>query len=447
MLATKNRVWRMVLLLLGTTLLLTACSRDGAGALRAGKKLLDAGQAEPAIAALQQAVQLLPTNAAAWNYLGVAYHQAGQWTNAADAYIRALRFNRDLLEVRFNLGCLWLEQNRWADAKTELTAYTLRRGNDAAGWTQLGLAQYQTREWTGAEKSFREAIQLEATNAAAWNGLGLALAQRNRWREAAEAFNTALQLSPDDRAALLNLATVEQQQGNTTTAVRHYREYLARQPRAADWEAVNAVVEALVPPPVTNPVPRAATSEVAAPSHSTRTTNKVSVAREPAAAEGKPAAGDRKAAQAALAQGQQAQQARKLAEATQYYRRAVALDPGYFEAQYCLGLATYETRNFKAATAAWEAALKLQPDSVAARYNYALTLKADGQNQPAAAELEKLLALHPDEARAHLILGILYAEKIPDLPRARKHYQRVLQLDPQNSQASAIRAWLAAHPG
>lgn len=569
MLATKNRVQRMVLLLLGTMILITACSRNGPGALQAGKKYLEAGKIEQAITELQFAVQLLPTNAAAWNYLGVAYHQAGLVTNAADAYTRSLRFDRDLLDVRFNLGCLWLEQERWEEAKTEFTAYTLRRSDDVEGWSKLGLAQLRSREFTAAEKSFREATQLEATNAEAWNGLGLVLAQRNRLREAAEAFDTALKLVPQHRAALLNLATVEQRLNDLPEAVKHYREYLALQPRVSDWEAVNAIVQTLEPPPApptrsvvtnppapiavvpTNPVPRSSTSNLAAaprsnaipatnanvearpvtpkptppvaarpvtnslatteavklpvetvvksapnetpppvvkkepastpPSATTskgffsrlnpfrRNTNSTSVTTNrtatvaratnavpttnltmtasAATAGGKSASDDRRAAQFALVQGQQAQRAQKLPEAIRYYRRAISLDPNFFEAHYCLGLVAYETRSYKTAAMAWESALKLRPDSSDARYNYALTLKADGEYKKAVDELEKLLALHPDEARGHLILGILYAEKIPDIPRARKHYNRVLQLDPRNPQASAIRYWLVANPG
>jgi Flp pilus assembly protein TadD len=58
---------------------------------------------------------------------GVAYHRSGQWTNAAAAYSQALRFNRDLLDVRFNLGCLWLDKNNPEAAKADLFAYTSRR--------------------------------------------------------------------------------------------------------------------------------------------------------------------------------------------------------------------------------------------------------------------------------------------------------------------------------
>src|SRR6478736_1183213 len=261
MLATKNRVTRLVLSLLGLALVVVACSPTGPGALRAGKKSLESGQPKAAIASLQTAVRLMPTNATAWNYLGVAYHQAGQWTNAAAAYGQAMRFNRDLLEVRFNLGCLLLEQNNPEAATVELFAYTARRPNDAGGWSKLGLAQRRGANLTEAEKSFREALRCDAESVEALNGLGMVFAQRNLLPEAAESFAAALKLETNHPAALLNLATVQQRLNNPDEALRLYREYLGLQPRPQDWEAVNAIVRAHEPAPAlptrplaTNPV-------------------------------------------------------------------------------------------------------------------------------------------------------------------------------------------------
>jgi tetratricopeptide (TPR) repeat protein len=128
------------------------------------------------------------------------------------------------------------------------------------------------------------------------------------------------------------------------------------------------------------------------------------------------------------------------------YRRAVALDANYFEAHYLLGLAGFQTRNFKLALSSWEAALALRPDSADARYNYALALKAENRFRACAEELEKMLAAHPEEARGHLTLGNLYADQLRDIPRARQHYQRVLQLDPRHPQAQNIRFWLVSNP-
>jgi len=366
----------------------------------------------------------------------------------------------------------------------------------------------------------------------------------------------------------LNLATMLQQQNDRAGALQRYREYLALQPRDADWEAVSAIARALEPAAVAparsasaNPVvvvasptnqvrPLAvATSRLAAPAKPEVQTNVtrspvtatpvprvisnaappapevVKLAPEPVikttpddkpatssnpsvaaavpspvtasgvvvetgapprkgflsklnpfrreakptgelaapkpiepagtasagryvyVAPAAPKAGDRKAAERELAEGQEAQRARRLAEALQHYRRAAAVDGSYFEAHYSQGLVAFEMRNFKSAAAAWETAIALRLDSADARYNFALTLKAADHPQDAADELEKLLALHPDEARGHLTLGNLYAERLGDKTRARVHYNRVLQLDPRNPQAQAIRYWLVANPG
>lgn len=568
MLATKNRAGALAVSLLAIAVLLSACAPPGPRALLEGKDLLDAGKTAEAITALRTATTLMQTNATAWNYLGVAYHRAEEWTNAAFAYSQALRFNRDLLEVRFNLGCLALDQGNLEAAKTNLFTYTSRRPNDGLGWVKLGGAQLQSRDLVAAEKSFREALRVEARDVAALNGLGMVFVQKNRIREALEAFTAVVKLQPDYRPALLNLAVVLQQQNDRPGALQRYREYLALQPREDDWEAVNAVARALEPAantsvrPATTPAgvnlpptnnsrlqvapPSARPAAVAKPEAQTNAV-KVSVAASPvtrvasnvappvpevvklapepilktvpddkslasvsnAAAiagptgrtasstpnerkgllsrlnpfrreaksttessaaktnspairndseptsggryayvsPGTPKAGDRKAAEREMAQGQEAQRNRRTAEAIQHFRRAAATDASYFEAHYALGLVLFETRSFKASAAAWETAIAIRPDSADARYNFALTLKAAGYPSEAADELEKLLSLHPDEARGHLTLGNLCAEKLADKTRARLHYGKVLQLDPRNPQAQAIRYWLVANPG
>jgi Flp pilus assembly protein TadD len=90
--------------------------------------------------------------------------------------------------------------------------------------------------------------------------------------------------------------------------------------------------------------------------------------------------------------------------------------------------------------------LALQPDSINARYNFALALKQGNYAHDAARELERILEAKPDEVRAHLTLGNLYAQQLDEPYKARLHYLKVIQLDPRNPQAPAIRYWLAANP-
>jgi tetratricopeptide (TPR) repeat protein len=269
MLATKIRAIHGCLVPVALILVLSGCTPAGPKAVLDGKRLLDQGRSDEAIARLQAATALMPTktNAIAWNYLGLAYHQAGQSTNAAAAYQRALSLDRNLIEARFNLGCLRLDEGNEDAAKAEFTAYTLRRPNAPEGWVKLGFAQLGSREITAAERSFSRAAQVDTNNADAFNGIGLAQLQRNHPKEAAQYFTAALRRDPDHRAALLNLARVSQAYLNDKpAALENYRHYLELKPRAADWDAITAIADSIEQPiaaaqkPVQpNPPPPAAT--------------------------------------------------------------------------------------------------------------------------------------------------------------------------------------------
>jgi tetratricopeptide (TPR) repeat protein len=96
--------------------------------------------------------------------------------------------------------------------------------------------------------------------------------------------------------------------------------------------------------------------------------------------------------------------------------------------------------------AAYESALAVRPDSLDARYNFALVLKRADYFIDAGNELEKLLTRFPDEPRANLALGNLYANQLQQTTKARQYYLKVLQTDPHNTEASAIRYWLTSNP-
>jgi len=135
--------------LVACVMLLSGCTPPGPRALLEGKRLLDRGKYSQAVDKLKSATALMPANAQAWNYLGLSWHYAGRVEQAEQAYKRALALNRDLTEAHYNLACLWLAQNKpekTEAAKTELLAYTLRRGNSAEGLLKLGLAQLRSRE-------------------------------------------------------------------------------------------------------------------------------------------------------------------------------------------------------------------------------------------------------------------------------------------------------------
>lgn len=235
-------------------LLLTACAPSGPRALLQGERLINEGKYAQAIEALTIATTALPANAQAWNHLGLAYHQAGQPEAAQKAYEQARRIDPNLTPVRFNLGCLFLEQNNPQSAIAELTAYTLLQKEAVDGWLKLGTAQLRARQWDNAERTFQTTLQLRPNSAEAWNGLGIVQLQRRRPREALNNFNLALQKQAGFAPAVLNQAILQHYYlNNRALALEKYEDYLQLEPSSAEavrvQESVRQLRTELAPPP------------------------------------------------------------------------------------------------------------------------------------------------------------------------------------------------------
>jgi tetratricopeptide (TPR) repeat protein len=272
MLTIKNRVRDNALVLLTILGLLAGCMPPGPRALLQGQRLIEQGDYARAADRLRTATSLLATNAQAWNYLGIACQHLGERDEAVRAYQRALSLNHDLSETHYNLGCLWLEQNKLDAARTEFTTFTLRRGNSAEGFLKLAAVQARARDLAAAEKSFNDVLRLSPLNPEALNGLGLLRLQERRPQDAEQYFATALKQQPDYRPALLNSAVLAHEYlRDLPTALARYRQYLALKPSPPNADAVAATVRQLeqelappqrpaavakaAPPVVTNPAP------------------------------------------------------------------------------------------------------------------------------------------------------------------------------------------------
>ncbi|HKI72531.1 MAG TPA: tetratricopeptide repeat protein [Verrucomicrobiae bacterium] len=159
-----------------------------------------------------------------------------------------------------------------------------------------------------------------------------------------------------------------------------------------------------------------------------------------------PKPGNRAEAERLLTQGVQAQERNRLGEAIEAYRQAAKTDPTFFDAHYNRGVAAYEAGDLPQCLLAYECALAINPVSLKARFNFAVALQKANYPRDAADELEKLLANNPSEARAHFALANLYAQQLDQPAKARDHYLRLLELEPQHPQATAVRYWLEANP-
>jgi tetratricopeptide (TPR) repeat protein len=280
-----NWSWRLIACL--AALLLAGCTPPGPRALLEGRRLLKEGKHRAAVEELRTATVLLRTNALAWNDLGLACQRAGLAEEAERAYQRAVRLDGNLAEARYNLGCLWLAQNKPGPARLELTTCALLRPNWVESVLALGAAEWRLRDLPAAEKSFGDALRLSPDQPEALNGLGLIRAQRGHPADAAALFNRALKQRPGYAAALLNLAIVSHQTvRDRPLALQKYREYLQLKPAPANAGAVAAIARQLEqelnpPPRPPSPPSLAEAGTPAAPPRAVFTNPGPNVARGP----------------------------------------------------------------------------------------------------------------------------------------------------------------------
>jgi Flp pilus assembly protein TadD len=228
--------------------ILTGCSPSGPEMLLDGKDQLDRGQPARAVRKLREASQLMPTNALAWGYLGLAYQQVGATTNAVAAYARALSLSPNTAEIRYNLGCVWMSQGEWEQAREQFAATTLLQKNFAPAWQRLGESQLRLGNPDEAVVCLGESLKLNPDNPDTWNWLGVAQQRKGRAEEARRCFESALNLRANHGPALLNLAVLHQ------TALKQpdrafdlYQQYLAFFPNAVQAAQVRRLARDLDP--------------------------------------------------------------------------------------------------------------------------------------------------------------------------------------------------------
>jgi tetratricopeptide (TPR) repeat protein len=262
MLTIKKQACGIAALAVGAAacFLLTGCGPPGSRALHRGDELIKQGQYEEAIAALRDAVELLahnppPVQAQAWNFLGLAYHGAGQVVEARKSYAQALKLDRNLAAADFNLGCLELEQKHYPQAIDLFTTYITLRPRDVVGYVKLGSARLRfglqnssvlekRRQLDEAKRNYDIAQSLALT-AEACNALGVIELERKSpptqaaVKSAAKDFETALQYDRKFAPAILNQGIIyDQYLNDRKTALARYNEYLLLETNAPNSKQV-----------------------------------------------------------------------------------------------------------------------------------------------------------------------------------------------------------------
>lgn len=412
-------------------------------------------QPERAVAALEKAAELAPDDPRPLEFLGRIFSESRHWTAARDALSRARRHaprspraltSSAVVEIRsgdFKQGELFLAQALELDAKYPPALYNMavlyrnrlenERGNEerptapAAEHNRLKAVEYFRKYIASAgndshlDVASAEAARLMPHAASAGRpdahgktessanmllAAARAAMEKQAFDEALIALQQAVKSDPANREALWQLAMLyDKRLHNKDGAEQTYRKFRDMFP---DDPRSGQIAEG----------------------GGRKTEN------------GKQRTEDGKAdAIRAWTQGVDCHNAKDWDRAVACYKKTLQLDPRFFNASFNLGLA-YKAKGEPAlAKDAFAYTVSIQPDMAKANYMLGVMYKELNDNSKAITQLEKTVKIDPSYARAHFLLGIMYRDE-QLVESAKRHFQRYVELAPDQPAAARLREWL-----
>jgi tetratricopeptide (TPR) repeat protein len=185
-----------------------------AGALHLlGALALQAGRPQDALACLDQAVALDPTNALVRCRRALACVALGRPGEAVAGYHEALHARHDL-DAAFE---------RLAEGLRQASGGTEEGALSATAHNERGVALARQGKLDEAVACFRRALELRPTSGTARGNLGLVLAKEGRLVEAVACYEQALCFEPDSAETHVNLGNALRDQGKLDAALARYR--------------------------------------------------------------------------------------------------------------------------------------------------------------------------------------------------------------------------------
>ncbi|HRI88331.1 MAG TPA: tetratricopeptide repeat protein [Candidatus Hydrogenedentes bacterium] len=133
------------------------------------------------------------------------WQQIAHWKDTKTLWARAVAVNPSNERAQRNLGAVYLEEQRYAEAAAAFSAALSVNPVDPRSWHNLAFASQQQGFVPLALEQYAKALQFDSENADTRNAYGFCLLLLDRNAEAAEALREALRLNPNDPEAASNL--------------------------------------------------------------------------------------------------------------------------------------------------------------------------------------------------------------------------------------------------
>lgn len=193
-----------------------------------------AGNADAAIAALQQLIQAEPECALHYFHLGNLYWEGDRLADADACFRKASELDPAIADLPLRSGLEAAHAGLLEDACALLELALAFRPEHPRTLSCLGDVQRRLGRLPEGVELLTRAARLEPANPEILLDLGIALCQAGRLDDARSALETSCRIAPSDARAWNSLATVLKHQGRLYDALRHLDQALRLAPDFAE---------------------------------------------------------------------------------------------------------------------------------------------------------------------------------------------------------------------
>jgi protein O-GlcNAc transferase len=198
-----------------------------------GTALYSQGRSAEAIAPLERALNLSPSDFDAHNNLGLAQHKQDLLAEASISFAKAINLKPDAPAPYNNLANVNKSLGRMTEAEQGyLQAIHLNPGYVEAH-DNLGTVLREGGRLEESLDSFRRAIEINPAYASAHSNLGMTLVELGREAEAEESYRCAIRIDPRLADGHNNLGNLMRRQRRIQEAIAHLQEAIRLNPRLA----------------------------------------------------------------------------------------------------------------------------------------------------------------------------------------------------------------------
>ena len=302
---------------------------------------------------------------------GLFFHQQGKFKEAQVCYERVLAIHTNHFDALKLLGVLSAQTKQFIKAVDFLTKALKINPNDAACYSNRGVALKELELLEEALTSYDQAISIKPDYAEALSNRGNVLLELNRFEEALATCEKAICIKPDYADAHYNRGIALQELGRLGESLASYDQVIS----------INSdYVEAYF---------------------------------------------NRGVALKALG---------RLEESHISFCQAINIKSDYAEAYYNCGIALQELKRLEEALECYDQAINIKPDYVEVYTNQGFVLKALGRLEESLASFDRAIWIKPDYADAHYNRGNSLQE-LGRLEDAIVSYEKVIDIKPNHADA------------